>query len=283
MAERNFEMNFEIDMAKVYAKLHLAGQSQVGAPLFVINTGIVNPQDKGDPTKVDKTTFDFKNETYEVGVCNPTFEYSLPLDPKQIDKIVKLEEQIEKEDPKSQEEKDKETSLTDNKKVEQNDNENKKINKLYTNLVKAYKDAFDKSFSSENKPKEEKDNDKQTLKNYKESILKENESRKNKKTENLDAVVKTIVDGINNYMEQFAGKQDFKKINESQVNIIQLDLDGKINKPTKFKSIENFQIIGLSEDEINKKSVELQKKGSANIITSTVCGKIQYTLDSKEG
>jgi hypothetical protein len=43
MAERNFEMNFEIDMAKLYAKLHLAGQSQVKAPNFVINTGVIKP------------------------------------------------------------------------------------------------------------------------------------------------------------------------------------------------------------------------------------------------
>lgn len=281
MAERNFEMNFEIDMAKIYAKLHLAGQSQVKAPNFVINTGIIKPQDKGDPNKVGDTSFDFSNGVYEVGVCNPTFQYNIPIDVSQNKNITKLEEELKNLDTETTNEKDQKTSITDNKQIEKNNNENEEIKKKYEELLKEYEKSYKNAFV-EVKLEEVKDNPKQTIANYKKAIKEENEAREEKKQQNLDIIIKYIIEALNAYMKAFAGEQDFKDIDEKQLNVIQLDLDGKITTPTKFKNINNFQIIGLTEDEISKELLNIQQKTPAKIIKSTVCGKIQFTIESPE-
>ena len=134
---------FDIDASVLLAKLHVAAKDQVKTNngMFIINTGIENPNDSAKPDNLGSVTFNLDNKLgeYQLGVAM-LLSYQLKIDLKQLKNITKLQEDLKKAIEKESKEKEKAslTDKTDDKKSESLEIQ-KNLIKEYNNLVKGFK------------------------------------------------------------------------------------------------------------------------------------------------
>lgn len=236
---------FDIDASVLLAKLHVAAKDQVKTNngMFIINTGIENPNDSAKPDNLGSVTFNLDNKLgeYQLGVAM-LFSYQLKIDLKQLKNITKLQEDLKKAIEKESKEKEKAslTDKTDDKKSESLEIQ-KNLIKEYNNLVKGFKVKEFKVAEAdiENGKITFEDAEKQ----FQENVKKENEHRTDEFQKNFKPLQNTGLEAIKTYFTIFSGPQNASKIAQTQVLAILGDADGKVKSTADFQTnIKNFQI-----------------------------------------
>lgn len=236
---------FDIDASVLLAKLHVAAKDQVKTNngMFIINTGIENPNDSAKPDNLGSVTFNLDNKLgeYQLGVAM-LFSYQLKIDLKQLKNITKLQEDLKKAIEKESKEKEKAslTDKTDDKKSESLEIQ-KNLIKEYNNLVKGFKVKEFKVAEAdlENGKITFEDAEKQ----FQENVKKENEHRVDEFQKNFKQLQNTGLEAIKTYFTIFSGPQNASKIAQTQVLAILGDADGKVKSAADFQTnIKNFQI-----------------------------------------
>ena len=236
---------FDIDASVLLAKLHVAAKDQVKTNngMFIINTGIENPNDSAKPDNLGSVTFNLDNKLgeYQLGVAM-LLSYQLKIDLKQLKNITKLQEDLKKAIEKESKEKEKAslTDKTDDKKSESLEIQ-KNLIKEYNNLVKGFKVKEFKVAEAdlENGKITFEDAEKQ----FQENVKKENEHRVDEFQKNFKQLQNTGLEAIKTYFTIFSGPQNASKIAQTQVLAILGDADGKVKSTADFQTnIKNFQI-----------------------------------------
>lgn len=253
---------FEVDAAKILAKLHLAGQSQIKGKGFIVNSGIKNDAKNATPENPGKVTFDLTNKTgdYQVGYVNQvTYTKSYAFDG--IDKVLsELSELVKKK-----------TGAGVDAKVDSNDE--KKIEELKKKVA----DAFI------NDPKQLKDGDKDTGKlDTVDGIAEIKKIADDQNTADKGAYEKAMTDAsteaisnLKTYLDTFAGADHVEQFKEANMILV-----SSAAKDQSFKDlVKDFEIQPISEAEKTKLgSAFAAKKGENNCVWN-VCFRVQYHLD----
>ena len=237
---------FEIDAGKILAKLHLAGQQAIPNAI-PINTGIVNPVAKADPSKPGNVEFNLDNKSgqYEFGVLK-LLSYQVPIDVSKNKKLADLYKKLEK--AKEKDKKAGKDAYADAKltaKTKDEDSKDAKPEKVDKNseTYKVQQEIL-KEFASYklSNYKENKDDFNESTTSFKEAVKAENTKRQETKKQNQDKLQKDAYQDIKTYFETISGQQNASKIKQTDIVIRNADVDGKIKDPTQFKNIKDFKI-----------------------------------------
>lgn len=275
---------FEIDAGKILAKLHLAGQQAIPNAI-PINTGIVNPVAKADPSKPGNVEFnlDNKNGQYEFGVLK-LLSYQVPIDVSKNKKLADLYKKLEKakeKDKKAGKDAHADAKLTDKTKDE--DSKDAKPEKVDKNseTYKVQQEIL-KEFASYklSNYKENKDDFNESTTSFKEAVKAENTKRQETKKQNQDKLQKDAYQDIKTYFETISGQQNASKIKQTDIVIRNADVDGKIKDPTQFKNIKDFKITTDNIDkEIKKHEQNIQETKPNEPITRNILCLVGFNVE----
>lgn len=258
-----FNPIYTVDAGVILAKLHLAGEQQT-KNFFVVNSAVEGEKPGDTAEKPGKCKFntDIKTGKFDISFIskNPLVYY------KQI-KLEKFKEYEKYMAEKQKEEKNPNANDQDNKPInskpeENKDNEENKEQKS-PELQKAYKqlvDAVKRCFQKDKSLKIDENSSEEEVKN---AITEENKARAEAFNEALntgtESFTKFANEEIPNYFQNFVGEKYYKKL--SLDTFVKQYFNEKVNDPSKV-IVKNFQIIGMSEKEINKLEEDFLKDQS---------------------
>lgn len=262
---------FQIDINQLIGKLHLAGQQQIPNTV-VINTGIVNPTSNPDPANPGDTKFSTSSKSgeYQIAFARMLI-YSPEIDVKTNPKYIEAEKFKEKIGA----EKDK-AGITDKEK-DKDDEDKKKLSKMYLDVFKEYKLSDFKE--------DPKDFD-ATKKSFQDALKKENDKRKEDNEKKAESLKNEIVADVEKYFESFAGKEaaESVKSDADQAEFVDLDDDGELTDPTKFDYKKYVKDFAFDLEAITADVSEARKKNSqknANETAKTVALILKFKVDAK--
>lgn len=254
-----FNPIYNVDAGVILAKLHLAGKGQT-ENFFVVNSAVEGEKPGDTEEKPGKCKFntDIKTGKFDISFIskNPLVYY------KQI-KLEKFKEYEKYMAEKQKEEKNPKTNDQDNNKPinskpeENKDNEENKEQKS-PELQKAYKSLVDavqkcltltKGKIDENQPEEE----------IKKAIDEENKKRAEEFKTSTESFAEFANKEIPLYFQNFVGEKYYKKL--SLDTFVKQYFNEKVNDTSKV-TVKNFQIIGMTEKEINKLEEDFLKDQS---------------------
>lgn len=254
-----FNPIYNVDAGVILAKLHLAGEGQT-ENFFVVNSAVEGEKAGDTVDKPGKCKFntDIKTGKFDISFIskNPLVYYKqIKLEKfKEYEKYM-AEKQKEEKNPKAN---DQDNNKPINSKPEENkDNEENKEQKS-PELQKAYKslvDAVQKSLTltkgkiDENQPEEE----------IKKAIDEENKKRAEEFKTSTESFAEFANKEIPLYFQNFVGEKYYKKL--SLDTFVKQYFNEKVNDPSKV-TVKNFQIIGMTEKEINKLEEDFLKDQS---------------------
>lgn len=275
---------FEIDAGKILAKLHLAGQQAIPNAI-PINTGIVNPVAKADPSKPGNVEFNLDNKSgqYEFGVLK-LLSYQVPIDVSKNKKLADLYKKLEK--AKEKDKKAGKDAYADAKltaKTKDEDSKDAKPEKVDKNseTYKVQQEIL-KEFASYklSNYKENKDDFNESTTSFKEAVKAENTKRQETKKQNQDKLQKDAYQDIKTYFETISGQQNASKIKQTDIVIRNADVDGKIKDPTQFKNIKDFKITTDNIDkEIKKHEQNIQETKPNEPITRNILCLVGFNVE----
>lgn len=261
MAGFNINSSFEIDAAKLIAKLH-RGACETHKDMLFFNSGITDDE-KITPEQCEKSKigFDTGLGEYELGViAQSEIECKLKHNGEEI--LDKMTETKKENDEKAK--------ITDNPDQKTNESGVPSFMSFLKEDDKKKEDA--KAAGGEvlvDPFTEPKDADDEVKK-----MIKENQDELQKV---IDTAVKNAVQYLKDYMTVFAGKDEAGKIAEKSVvkTYLSADVD-----PTKFQ-YKDGKIEGLSdEDRLKAWHEELKKKPDIDVyVIKNLCCKVAYKLD----
>ena len=255
-------MLFTVDASDIIVKLHFSGLQAVRRDAsqgngFVVNTGIVDDDPQGSPEKLGKTKFDLKNQTgeYYAGIVTDfTYFTSFKLQ-NAITDVFKLRAKLYGNgkkllDPAGDEE--------DIKKFDE-----------YANMIK---DAFKKAGAKV--PDDESFHSEEGLIKVRDDASKiVNSDVSDDYDRQLSAKTVEVAKVIDKYMNVFAGADNTKDINKSNVIAMQVSNDFKSVKDCS-KFIKDFKIQPISSKEQETIDAKL-RQDSAN--SKDASGKVECT------
>lgn len=246
---------FEVDAAKILAKLHLAGRQATGGNGFIVNTGILDDDDKAKPDNPGNVAFDLKNKTgdYQVGYVidiRYTKTYGLDSTLSQLSELVA-----------------KKANAKVDAKVDDKDE------KLEVEL----KDKVKAAFASTKEKLDEKLLDSvDGLKEVKElanKVLK-NESEDYKKA--IDAVKAEAIKNLKAYLNVFAGADNVNAFSDANM----ITVSSKVKGPNDKSLVSDYEIQPIAEAEKAKLvAASTAKSGQNDNCAEKVCFRVQYHLD----
>lgn len=274
---------FDIDAGVLLAKLHLAAKDQVKTDngMFIVNTGILNPNDSAKPENIGNVNFDLGNKSgeYQLGIAK-LFEYQLQIDLKKQKKLVDLDKELVKAEEKDKKEKEKQ-KLTD-KDVDKKSaalDVQKKIIKAYNDLLKGFKV---KEFKvSESDIENNKIEFKAAQKQFFDNVAKENETRKTELETNLTKAKNEGFKSLQTYFKTFSGEQNASKISQNQMRTIYADADGKTKTSNDFQKNIKKYLVDLKPIIANVKKTDeaIQEKEPNKIIQRHIMFLVGYTIE----
>lgn len=274
---------FDIDAGILLAKLHAAAKDQVKTDngMFIVNTGIENPDDGIKPENLGNTTFNLENKSgeYYLGIAN-LISYQLPIDITLNQNLPKLYDELKKATKKEQDA-DQNKSLTDkseNKKSEVVEVQ-KKIIKEYNTIVNGFKVKEFKVSEADIENKKVKFGD--AKKQFDDNIKKENESRKTEFQKVIQTAQNDGFNSIKTYFTVFSGAQNASKINKNQIKATLIDADGNIKTSKDFQpNVKNFQIQTKQlQSKISKYDKDIQKKDPNKFVQRHIMLVVGYEVE----
>lgn len=271
---------FTVDASQILVKLHFSGLQAVRGDVkkyskngFFINTGIVNDDEKGNPDKPGKTSFDLKNSSgeYFAGIVTD-FEYETTFNLENaMTDLFKLSAKIYSNGKK----------LLDTK-----NEEDKKTIDSFNEYVKMIKSAFEKA--NANVPDDASFQSEEGLKAIKNDLSKLQKTESSNYDKQLNNVKKDIAASIEKYMKVFAGADNVKSINDSNVIAVQVSNSiASVKDAPKFVKDFKIQPISDTEKEIINKDFNTQslvkkdKNGRAKF-KIRMCFYVKYMLKVEE-
>ena len=258
MAGLSINNSFEIDAAKLLAKLH-RGACETHKDMMFFNSGVLDDEKIApDACEKSKISFDTKLTQCDLGViAQPEIQCKLKHTANDI--LDKMTEAKKEEDDKAK--------ITDNPDQKTNESGvpsfmqfiNEDDKKDDTKSGEVLVDPF-------TEPKDATDEVKKMVKENQDALEKE-----------VAAVIKNAIVYLQDYMKVFAGEAEAKKITDKTVMRVYLP-DGA--DPTKFE-YKNGVIEGIDDEERKKAWQEqLKKKPDTDVyIIKNLCCKMAYTLN----
>lgn len=258
MAGLSINDSFEIDAAKLLAKLH-RGACETHKDMMFFNSGVLDDEKIApDACEKSKISFDTKLTQCDLGViAQPEIQCKLKHTANDI--LDKITEAKKEEDDKAK--------ITDNPDQKTNESGvpsfmqfiNEDDKKDDTKPGEVLVDPF-------TEPKDATDEVKKMVKENQDALEKE-----------VAAAIKNAVVYLQDYMKVFAGEAEAKKITDKTVMRVYLS-DGA--DPTKFEYKDGI-IEGIDDEERKKAWQEqLKKKPDIDVyIIKNLCCKIAYTLN----
>lgn len=254
-----FNPIYNVDAGVILAKLHLAGEQQT-ENFFVVNSAVEGEKSGDTVDKPGKCKFntDIKTGKFDISFIskNPLVYYKqIKLEKfKEYEKYM-TEKQKEEKNPKAN---DQDNNKPINSKPEENkDNEENKEQKS-PELQKAYKllvDAVQKCLTLT----KGKIDENQSEQEIKKAIDEENKKRAEEFKTSTESFNEFANKEIPLYFQNFVGEKYYKKL--SLDTFVKQYFNEKVNDPSKV-TVKNFQIIGMTEKEINKLEEDFLKDQS---------------------
>lgn len=252
----------QFDASSVIAKLHLAGKSQAKS-FFVVNSAIENekPEDTVENPGNCRFNTDIKTGKFEIAFIY-NHETGLFNYYKQI-KLEKFKEYKTYIDIKQREVKNLQVNNKNNKPITDKPDENKegeenkdqKSSELQ-NAYKALVTAVQKCFKQN---KSLKIDEKSSIEEVKNTITEENKARADDLKQKVEKLNEVAEDEIKKYFEKFVGTKFYKNI--SSDSYVKRYFNKQVTDISKI-TIKNFQIIGMSEKDLEKLEQEFLKNQS---------------------
>lgn len=258
MAGLSINDSFEIDAAKLLAKLH-RGACETHKDMMFFNSGVLDDEKIApDACEKSKISFDTKLTQCDLGViAQPEIQCKLKHTADDI--LDKMTEAKKEEDDKAK--------ITDNP--------DQKTNESGVPSFMSFLNEDDKKDDAKpgemlvdpfTEPKDATDEVKKMVKENQDALEKE-----------VAAAIKNAVVYLQDYMKVFAGEAEAKKITDKTVTRVYLP-DGA--DPTKFEYKDGV-IEGIEDEERNKAWQEqLKKKPDTDVyVIKNLCCKMAYTLN----